>query len=197
MSFIIMALAGLGAAFFTVLHFFRKKGLHFEKETSGRLKLLLLVALGAVVWFIVAEDWEMIFECSEDKTVCNYFHSTIANTEMRFVRSYDISGVRNVRMEEKTVYRSRGRRNTFYRIVFESGRDTFDFPKTFNFQEDAEQEIAKLRKYLFSDQTAYRYIERSYGSNTLFLVLIGGILLFISGTVLIFLMGMELYRASR
>lgn len=192
-----MALAGLATVFFTVLYFFRKKELHFEKKTAGRLKLLLLTLLGAAAWFILFEDRDMIFECSADKTVCNYFHSTIADTEMRFVRSYDISGVRNVRMEQKTVYRSRGRRKTFYRIVFESGREAFNFPKKFDFREEAEQETAKLRKYLFSDQMTYRYIEQSYGSSTLFLVLIGGMLLFISGAVVTFLMGMELYRASR
>ncbi len=197
LSFMIMPLAGLAAVFFVVLYFFRKKGLHFETETTGRLKLLLLAAAGALAWFVLFEDRDMIFECSEEKTRCDYFHSTIADTKMRFVRSYDISGVRNVRMEKKSVYRSRGRRNVFYRIVFEAGGQSFDFPKKFDLREEAERETAKLRSYFFSDRPAYRYIQQSYGSDTQFLLLIGGLLILICGAILTILMGMQLYKASR
>lgn len=195
MPFIIAPLAVLTAAFFTVFYFFKKKGLRFDSEVSGRLKLLSLAFLGVAVWFIVFEDRDMIFECSADKTVCNYFHSTIADTNMRFVRSYDISDLRDVRTQKQTSYRGRGRRKTFYRIVFETPEETFDFPKNFDFREEAEQETARLRAYLFSERPAYRYIEQKAGSDTVFLVLMGGMFLLIFGMILTVLMGIQLYKA--
>lgn len=130
-------------------------------EASSRLKLVLAcfaVVMGCVYFF---EDKQTVFECRKPSLTCVYYHSTIADPKLRFVRSFNLNDLKEI--ELKTEKRRSGKYSTreVYKIVFHSETAQDEFPKTFGIESWAKEEIGKINRFLQTDRQRYVYREGS------------------------------------
>lgn len=182
-SFLILPVICIYAIFFVLLYLFKKKGGVFPDNVKSRIKYLILAFLAVGAWQIFFEDSKIAVTCDAETKVCSYYRSTIANKELRFVRTYDLSETVGVSVEKHKHYSGRGRSDTYYKIVFENGDGGIDFPKTFSFESDAAREAEKIRRFLSGEKKNYGYFYERGGSDGEFLSLMGLTFLMIAGIV--------------
>lgn len=128
-------------------------------ETFSRLKLILACFAAVTGWFYFFEDKQTVFECRNPSLTCVYYHSTIADPKLRFVRSFNLNGLKEI--ELKRVKRRSGKYSTrtVYKIVFHSETEQNEFPKTFDIEDWAQEEIGKINRFL-QDGKKQRYVYR-------------------------------------
>lgn len=193
LPFIISTLVGIYALFFALLYFLKKKGKSCPEQVK-KLKLLVLVFFAVIVYCAFFDDSKTVFVCESEPKTCTYYHATIANKKLRFVRKYDLSEKESVSVEKHTDYRGRGRTRTYYKVVFTSG---FDFPKEFDLTEEAEKEARKIGRFLSGERQNYRFYYERGGSDGEYLSLISLVFLTIFGTTATIVTGISLYKASK
>lgn len=111
---------------------------------------------GLIIYMVFIDDRDILFECRKDTQQCTYIHSTIANTKMRQVKTYDISSVTGVRVDEKSRI-GKYKKVLRYKIRFLTHTASFEMPKSFISKQEAEYEANKIIKFLSSDKQVYRY----------------------------------------
>lgn len=128
-------------------------------ETLSRLRLVLASFAVIMGWVYFFEDKQTIFECRKPSLTCVYYHSTIADPKLRFVRSYDLNSLQHI--ELKTEKRRKGKYSTrnVYKIVFHSETAQDEFPETFDIEDWAQEEIGKINRFL-QDGKKQRYVYR-------------------------------------
>lgn len=137
-----------------------------RKEAFSRFKLVLACFVAVLGWFYFFEDKQLIFECAKETARCDYYHSTIADPELRFVKSYDFTKWTNIELQSFKRRSGRYSSTTRYKIVFHSGTEQEEFPATFSIKEWAEEEIGKINRFLKTDRKRYVYEEGSADQNS-------------------------------
>lgn len=132
----------------------------FAKEGKQYAVFLLLLLAGTIVWFTFFEDAEFRFVCRKDTQRCEYHHSTLFNKELRIADSFGLDGINNVEIKRHTRYAGRRRaRRPYYAVSFSGNGESFEMPKKFNYQSDAQKQAALAGAFLHTDVPEYVYME--------------------------------------
>ena len=132
----------------------------FAKEMKLYAVFLLLLLTGTVVWFTFFEDAEFRFVCRKETQRCEYYHSTLFNKELRIAGSFGLDGIDNVEIKRHTRYAGRRRaRRPCYAVSFSGNGKSFEMPKKFNYQSDAQKQASLAGAFLHTDVPEYVYTE--------------------------------------
>lgn len=132
----------------------------FAKETKQYAVFLLLLLAGTIVWFTFFEDAEFRFVCRKETQRCEYHHSTLFNKELRIADSFGLDGINNVEIKRHTRYAGRRRaRRPYYAVSFSGNGESFEMPKKFNYQSDAQKQATLADTFLRTDIPEYIYTE--------------------------------------
>lgn len=159
-DFVLMFLqpvAAVWVVFILLLIYARKKGLSFTRQEKRSFFGILIISLPILGWFVFFEDLDFTFDCRKDTQTCTYFHSTIYNPNLRPVRSYDLTGIRETGIVPHK--RSCGRHctKTVYRVKFSGENYSFEMPKDFTFTDDARKQAGRAASFLQTDKPRYFY----------------------------------------
>lgn len=127
------------------------------RENLLRLKMVLFCFVAALGHFTFFKDKQVVFECRKPSLNCAYYHSTIADPELRFVRSYDLKGLKSVELRTKKHRNRPFISGKFYKIVFHLEKEPANFPETFEIEDRAKKEIADFNRFLETDEQSYVY----------------------------------------
>lgn len=127
-----------------------------RRKAVSRIKYVMAALLIVEGWFYFFEDKEVLLDCRKDTLLCSYARSTIADTDLRFVETYDLKDVDYAKVREVKRHR-RYSSYYVYQIVFQSKDQEQVFPYDFTFKEDADDEIKKINRFLKTDQKRYVY----------------------------------------
>ena len=133
-----------------------RKG-RIDASTLTLAKGLLGAFIAASAWFCLFDDKQTILECRKDAMVCSYYRSTVANPELRLVRSFSIKNLQNIELKTETRRSGKYSRKNVYRIVFVTPAAREQFPITFDIREWAIGEIGKINHFLKSNREIYVY----------------------------------------
>lgn len=193
-GFLLQILVALGVIILILAGIFKKKGLSLPKETKSQLKLVILAFLGIGVYSYYFSDNDIVFICRKDTMQCEYYHSTLADTELRFVESYPISAETRASSRKKTVYRGRGRSRSYYQTIFQTGEQSFPLPKDFSWEEDAVKQAGRFNTFISSDRRFYKYAEQhDEQENTETIVIFAFIFSIIIAFIFLILMLIQLF----
>lgn len=130
-----------------------KKGKGLNAKEKKDMFIFFLIMVGVMGWFFFFHDEDVVFDCRKETSTCVYYHSTLANKQLREAKRYDISDARTVRIDERR-HRSRhgyyGRK--YYKVVITANHGDIAIPFEFDFREDAEKQAAKFSKFLNSEK---------------------------------------------
>ncbi len=127
-----------------------------RRKAVSRIKYVLAALLIVEGWFYFFENKEVLLDCRKDTLLCSYARSTIADTDLRFVETYDLKDVDYAKVREVKRHR-RYSSYYVYQIVFQSKDQEQVFPYDFTFKDDADDEIKKINRFLETDQKRYVY----------------------------------------
>ena len=124
-------------------------------KVISRLKYILLCFICVLAKILFYDDNQTIFQCHKDTLQCSYSRSTIADPQVRFVRTYNFRNLTQI--ELRTLKHKR--RHVCYEIVFHSNSSKSIFPYEFDFKEKAEKEINKIKQFLTTPQQTDYFFE--------------------------------------
>ncbi len=183
--------------FITLFILFKKKGLRLNEKQSWHFKALLISVVLVFGFFFFFKDQDFIFDCRRETQKCEYYHSTLADKELRPAGTFDISDVKNIEIRERYRRRKSGYKDYYYKIAFVSADGGFEMPYDFSFRDDARDEAAKIGAFLEKDQDVYHYERiRSAQGNFLLYFMIGifAETIAVAGSILF---GVNLFMAAR
>ena len=161
-------------AFITLFILFKKKGLRLNEKQSWHFKALLISVVLVFGFISFFKDQDFIFDCRRETQKCEYYHSTLANKELRPAGTYDISDVKNIEIRERYHRRKSGYKDYYYKIAFASADGGFEMPYDFSFRDDARDEAEKIASFLTNNEDVYHYERiRSNEGNLLMYFIIG------------------------
>ena len=128
-----------------------------DDSTLTLAKWLLSGFIVASAWFCLFDDKQTILECRKDAMVCSYYRSTVADPELRPVRSFSIKNLQSIELETETRRSGKYSKKNVYRIVFVTPAAREKFPIAFDIKEWAIGEIGKINRFLKSNREIYVY----------------------------------------
>ena len=149
--------AVLWGIFILLLLHVRKKGIAFAKKEKGALYLAIFVLIAVSGWIYFFDDAGFIFSCRKSTRRCDYSHSTLFDKRMRFVRSYDLTGITAAEVVSRKRNCGRYCLKTVYRVRLHGNGTGFEIPKDIVFEEDAQQLALKAADFIQTDKPAYEY----------------------------------------
>lgn len=183
--------------FITLFILFKKKGLRLNEKQSWHFKALLISVVLVFGFFFFFKDQDFIFDCRRETQKCEYYHSTLADKELRPAGTYDISNVKNIEIRERYHRRKSGYKDYYYKIAFVSADGGFEMPYDFSFRDDARDEAEKIASFLTNNEDVYHYERiRSNEGNFLLYFMIGifAETIAVAGSILF---GVNLFMAAR
>ena len=195
--FMLQGLVDLGVFLLLLAYIFKKKGLSLPRTMKSQLKGVIIISMGIGVYSYYFSDYDIVFICRKNTMLCEYYHSTLADTKLRFVESHPISAETRASVREKTVYSGRGRSRTYYQTILQTGEQSFPIPKDFYVEEDAAKQSRRFNVFISSDRRFYKYAEQHDKQEKMEMIAfyILAFSIFIAGALLI-LMLVQLFRKT-
>ena len=149
--------AAVWGIFILLLVFAYKKGVSFTNKERNNFSGILIISVVVLGWFVFFKDLDFVFDCRKETQRCDYYHSTIYNKKLRQVRSYDLTGIKEVEIKTHIRHTGKHTTKTVYRLEFKGENGRFEMPNDFDFKEDAQKQARRASVFLQTDKPYYVY----------------------------------------